>query len=159
MACILSWVTTIVVLTPGWGDHVQASKAGLLEVADLFVVNKADRPGTRTTIRDLRTELTLAGPGARRPPILETQAHNGEGISELDATVQRLYDELALSGELEGRRTARLRSEIVQQATTLKLVELSASWSDDLVTTMVRRVRARELTSLAAARELANLTA
>ena len=149
---------TIVVLTPGWGDHVQASKAGLLEVADLFVVNKADRPGARTTVRDLRTELTLGGPTARRPPILETQAHNGEGVAELDATVQRLYEELALSGELEDRRTSRLRAEIIQQATTLRLVELSGAWSDDLVGTMVQRVRAGELTALAAARELANLT-
>ena len=67
--------TTIVVLNPGWGDAIQANKAGLLEIADLFVINKADRPGARETRRDLELMLDLTQLGDWRPPIVETVAH------------------------------------------------------------------------------------
>src|SRR5450631_4242195 len=72
--------TTIVVVNPGWGDAIQANKAGLLEIADLFVINKADRPGTAQTRRDLELMLDLTEMGAYRPPIVETVASKGEGI-------------------------------------------------------------------------------
>ena len=75
--------TTVVVVTPGWGDSMQASKAGLLEVADVFVINKADRPGVREARRDLEQMLDLARPGAWRPEIVETTATAAEGIAEL----------------------------------------------------------------------------
>src|SRR5664280_1961079 len=66
--------TTIVVVNPGWGDAIQANKAGLLEIADLFVINKADRPGARETRRDLDLMLDLTDLGTWRPEILETVA-------------------------------------------------------------------------------------
>ena len=69
--------TTVVVLTPGWGDAVQANKAGLLEVADIFVINKSDRPGARQTRLDLEQMLNMSHPAAWRPPILETVASYG----------------------------------------------------------------------------------
>ena len=72
--------TTVVVVNPGWGDAVQANKAGLLEVADVFVINKADRPGARETRRDLEQMLDLSAPGDWRPPIVETVAATGEGV-------------------------------------------------------------------------------
>ena len=75
--------TTVVVVTPGWGDSMQANKAGLLEVADVFVINKADRPGVREARRDLEQMLDLARPGAWRPEIVETTATAGEGVAEL----------------------------------------------------------------------------
>ena len=71
--------TTVVVVTPGWGDSMQASKAGLLEVADVFVINKADRPGVREARRDLEQMLDLARPGAWRPEIVETTATAARG--------------------------------------------------------------------------------
>ena len=71
--------TTVVVVTPGWGDSMQASKAGLLEVADVFVINKADRPGVREARRDLEQMLDLARPGAWRPEIVETTATDRRG--------------------------------------------------------------------------------
>ena len=73
--------TTVVVVTPGWGDAIQASKAGLLEVADIFVVNKADRDGAAETGRDLESMLDLnpAGAGGWRPPVLLTVAARGRG--------------------------------------------------------------------------------
>ncbi len=75
--------TTVVVVTPGWGDGVQANKAGLLEIADLFVVNKADREGVAETIRDLEMMLDLTGEMAWRPKVVRTVATRGEGIDEL----------------------------------------------------------------------------
>src|SRR5207244_9213789 len=74
--------TTVVVVNPGWGDAVQASKAGLLEIADLFVVNKADRDGAAETVRDLEFMLDLSLAADWRPPILKTVASRGEGIDE-----------------------------------------------------------------------------
>src|SRR4051794_17557638 len=75
--------TTVVVVNPGWGDAVQAAKAGLLEVADVFVVNKADRPGTDETVRDLDGMLEMAGEREWRVPIVRTVATTGDGIDEL----------------------------------------------------------------------------
>ena len=75
--------TTVVVTNPGWGDAMQANKAGLLEVADIFVINKADRAGLRETRRDLEQMLELGTTKEPRPPILETVASSGAGAEEL----------------------------------------------------------------------------
>lgn len=103
--------TTIVVTNPGWGDSMQANKAGLLEVADIFVINKADRAGVRETRRDLEQMLDLGGEHEWRPPILETVASTGAGTEELwDAIVaHRAFLE---SGRLEAHRRAQLRTEL-----------------------------------------------
>jgi LAO/AO transport system kinase len=103
--------TTIVVVNPGWGDAMQANKAGLLEVADIFVVNKADRPGVRETRRDLDQMLELGGAQDWRPPILETVATDGAGVGELwDAVVN--HRSFIESGAKDVRRRARLRVEL-----------------------------------------------
>ena len=102
--------TTVVVVTPGWGDSMQANKAGLLEVADVFVINKADRPGAREARRDLEQMLDLARPGLWRPEILDTTATAGEGVAELWGAVARHRAHLRASGELAARRAARLAS-------------------------------------------------
>ena len=75
--------TTVVVVTPGWGDAMQANKAGLLEIADVFVINKADRPGVREARRDLEQMLDLARPDAWRPAIIDTTATAVEGVDDL----------------------------------------------------------------------------
>src|SRR5438876_6450795 len=80
--------STVVVVNPRWGDAVQAAKAGLLEVADLFVVNKADRPGAAETARDLEGMLDLGGELEWRPPVLRTVATEGTGVAELWAALQ-----------------------------------------------------------------------
>jgi len=103
--------TTIVVVNPGWGDAMQANKAGLLEVADIFVINKADRPGVRETRRDLDQMLELGGAHEWRPPILETVATDGTGVAELwDAVVN--HRSFLESGQLEDRRRTRVRVEL-----------------------------------------------
>lgn len=105
--------TTVVVLTPGWGDAVQANKAGLLEVADLFVVNKADRPGVKEAERDLAAMLDLsARAGEWRPPIVRTVATVGEGTDEVWAAVgdhRRFLEDNRLLAE---RRARRLLAEV-----------------------------------------------
>ncbi len=75
--------TTVVVVNPGWGDGVQAAKAGLLEIGDVFVVNKADRDGVAATVHDLQGMLDLAGEQPWRPPVLETVATADRGVDAL----------------------------------------------------------------------------
>jgi LAO/AO transport system kinase len=103
--------TTIVVTNPGWGDAMQASKAGLLEVADIFVINKADRAGVRETRRDLEQMLDLGGAKEWRPLILETVATANTGTEELwEAVVaHRTFIE---SGRLDEHRRTRMRAEL-----------------------------------------------
>jgi LAO/AO transport system kinase len=104
--------TTIVVVNPGWGDAVQANKAGLMEVADVFAINKADRKGLDETRRDLDLMLDLSDLGDWRPPIIPTVATSSEGVAPLWQAVldHRAYAEK--SGVLEQRRERRLRDEL-----------------------------------------------
>ena len=106
--------TTLVLLAPGMGDGIQAAKAGILEIGDVYAVNKADREGADRTRRELRTMLTMGErrEGAWRPPVLQTVASTGEGIDELLAEIDRHAAWLEESGELARRRTARARREV-----------------------------------------------
>jgi len=105
--------TTVVVVNPGWGDSVQAAKAGLLEAADVLVVNKADRPGAAGARRDLEAMLDLdASESGWRPPVLLTDSLSGEGTAELWAAIGRHRSWLVGSGELQSRRRRRLLDEL-----------------------------------------------
>jgi LAO/AO transport system kinase len=96
--------TTVVVLNPGWGDEVQAVKAGLMEVADIFVINKCDREGAAQTRRDLEQLLAATKPAAWRPLIVETVANAGRGIEETWAAIATHRAHLESSGALTTRR-------------------------------------------------------
>ena len=104
----------IVVVAPGLGDSIQAAKAGILEIGDIFVVNKSDRPGTQEVIRDLRTMLAMANYDASswKPPIVSTAAATGEGIADLAAAIAQHMEWLTQAGQLVDRRRARAREEI-----------------------------------------------
>ncbi|TRZ70889.1 MAG: methylmalonyl Co-A mutase-associated GTPase MeaB [Actinobacteria bacterium] len=106
--------TTIVVVNPGWGDAVQANKAGLMEIADIFVINKADRKGADETRRDLEQMLDLSdlAHDAWRPPILQTTATSGDGVEELWNVVVKHREHSVATGLLERRRSFRLREEL-----------------------------------------------
>ena len=110
--------TTVVVVTPGWGDAVQANKAGLLEVADIFVVNKADRPGATDARRDLELMLDLShvsgqeDPTGYRPPIIMTTATVGTGAEELWDAIVAHSRHLTSTGQLATRRSSRLNEEV-----------------------------------------------
>jgi LAO/AO transport system kinase len=106
--------TTVVVVNPRWGDAVQANKAGLLEIADVFVINKADMPGAAETRRDLEQMLDLSATTPWRPPIVETVAATGEGVEALWEEVTRHQGQLAADGSLSRRRRDRLERELRQ---------------------------------------------
>jgi LAO/AO transport system kinase len=121
--------STMVVVTPGWGDSMQANKAGLLEIADLFVINKADRPGAREARRDLEQMLDLSSLGAWRPPIIDTIASTGEGLAELWGEISRHRTYLRETGVLEQRRGDRMAHElrrVLMARSALKIDELAA---------------------------------
>ena len=117
--------TTVVVVTPGWGDSVQAAKAGLLEIGDVFVVNKADRSGVNDTMRDLKQMLELGGHGEWWPPVVPTVATSGEGIDELQHAIDDHRAYLESSGALAARRRGHATS-LLNDAVS---VELRREWA------------------------------
>jgi LAO/AO transport system kinase len=106
--------TTVVVVTPGWGDAVQANKAGLMEIADVFVVNKADRPGAADAARDLERMLNMSPAAGWRPPVLCTTATTGAGVPEVWQAVVDHRAHLTASGELRDRRRRRAAEEVTR---------------------------------------------
>ena len=104
--------TTVVVVNPGWGDAVQANKAGLMEVADIFVINKSDRPGAKETERDLEQMLELSAPTDWRPPIIKTVAATGEGVPELLKSLRDHRAHVESTGALVERRHRRSLEEL-----------------------------------------------
>jgi LAO/AO transport system kinase len=112
--------TTLVLLAPGMGDGIQAAKAGILEIGDIYVVNKADRDGAHQVRRDLRNMLALADreENAWRPPIVETVAPTGQGVDEVVEKIDQHRAWLESSGELVRRRVRRARDEIEAIAVT-----------------------------------------
>ena len=106
--------TTVVVVTPGWGDAVQANKAGLMEIADVFVVNKADRPGAEDAARDLGRMLDMSPAAGWSPPVLCTTATTGEGVREVWQAVVDHRAHLTAGGELLERRRRRAAEEVTR---------------------------------------------
>jgi LAO/AO transport system kinase len=104
--------TTLVVVAPGWGDAVQVAKAGILEIADVFVVNKADREGAEEAVRDLANMLRLGPPLPWTPPVVATSTVTGEGLEELWAAAEAHRRAQEESGRLRERRRARLALEL-----------------------------------------------
>ena len=108
--------TNLVVLVPGMGDDIQAIKAGIMEIGDIFVVNKADRPGADKTVTEVTMMMSLVEEhGDWVPPIVKTVASRAEGIDELDAAIVKHYDYLSASGELDRRNRDRVRIRIETQ--------------------------------------------
>jgi LAO/AO transport system kinase len=140
---------TVVLLAPGMGDGVQAAKAGILEVGDVFVVNKADREGAQTTVRDLRHMISLGMPaGPRnpsdpvpwRPPVLTTVASTGEGVGELVAALDEHERWAAGSGELRRRRLRRAEREIEAIAVTALRERIGELRGGDLLGALAEHV-------------------
>lgn len=106
--------TTAVLLAPGLGDGVQAAKAGILEIGDVYVVNKADRDGAEQVRRELRSVVAMAdrSAGAWKPPVVMTVAQSGDGVADLVAELDRHRAWLEETGELTARRTRRARAEV-----------------------------------------------
>jgi LAO/AO transport system kinase len=148
--------TTLVVVAPGMGDSVQAAKAGILEIADVFTVNKSDRPGAQEVTRDLRTMLAMATyrPEDWKPPIVKTTAASGAGIADLAAAIDSHRDWLEKSGERAARRRARARDEITAIAVTELQRRLGGLPGEARLEDLADRVAAGSLDPYSAAADL-----
>lgn len=106
--------TTLLLLAPGMGDGIQAVKAGVVEIADVYVVNKADRPGADSVVRDLRAMMSLVKrePGEWRQPVCKTVAHERDGVDELVAAIAKHRDWLSSADRLAAKRRDRAAAEI-----------------------------------------------
>src|SRR5437868_1869994 len=146
--------TTVVVVNPGWGDSVQTAKAGLLEIADVFVVNKADRAGVAETQSDLAGMLELASRRVWRPPIVRTVATTGEGVDKLFEAILAHRAHLEETGDADARRRARLEEELRGLVAAEMLDRASKVCSGPRFETIVDEVARRDRDPYSAADEL-----
>jgi LAO/AO transport system kinase len=146
--------TTLVVVNPGWGDAVQANKAGLLEIADVFVINKADRPGVAETERDLVNMLEMSELGEWTPPIVATVGAKGEGVDELWSRVGEHRAHIEASGELVRRRESRLAEELRTIVARLLEARAYAAMGNDEVEALRASVLHREIDPYEAAERI-----
>ncbi|GGN39907.1 methylmalonyl Co-A mutase-associated GTPase MeaB [Streptomyces fuscichromogenes] len=149
--------TSVVLLAPGMGDGIQAAKAGILEIGDVYVVNKADRDGADATARELNHMLGLGesrGPGDWRPPIIKTVAARSEGIDELVAALEKHRAWMEEHGVLAERRLARASHEVETIAVTALRERIGDLHGDRHLGALAERVVAGELDPYQAADEL-----
>jgi LAO/AO transport system kinase len=146
--------TVCLVTVPGLGDDIQAIKAGVLEIADVLVVNKADRPGADETVRDLAQMLSLAKDQPWKPPIIRTAARSGEGIEQLAEAVAKHRTWAEQSGERARRRREAARSEVLALLREALLRRLEGRVGDARLDEAVARVADRRLDPYAAVDEL-----
>ena len=148
--------TIVLALMPGSGDSIQALKAGVMEIPDVIVVNKADHPMTETMVREVRSVLALShDPEGWKVPILRTEAARGEGVEELAAKIDEHRAFIEAAGTLAGRRARNLRSEVLGIATSRMRRRLEATVAEDPATAeLLERVVRRELDPASAAGEL-----
>ncbi|MHB0987386.1 MAG: methylmalonyl Co-A mutase-associated GTPase MeaB [Bellilinea sp.] len=160
--------TTLVIEAPGMGDDIQAIKAGILEIADILVINKADHPGVDSTVRALRAMLELGHPTHHHnpatsstplwiPPVLQTIATQSEGIDELVEAIDRHAAYLHITGAWQARDRSRLQAELEQ----LVQVELNNNWRisvpPELIQETLAQVETRQISPYQAAKQLTHL--
>ncbi len=149
--------TCVVVTMPGAGDEIQAIKAGILEIADVFVVNKADREGAQRTLADLEMMIETRPPGdgaAWKPPVVATVALNGEGMDELEDAIAGHAEYLRSSGLLEAKTEQRMKAELLGILDLMVLRAAGKALEDSEGKELVRRMVARELDPHSAAEEV-----
>lgn len=150
--------STVVVSVPGLGDDIQALKAGIIEIADIHIVNKADREGADRTLAELRSLLTMdrGSSDAWRPPILRSVATRQEGVSALLDAIDQHFKDLKTSGQLHARERWIAESRVLQHAQTLvaQTLKQPIARADDAVEAQIDRVARRELSPYRCARAL-----
>ncbi|MFN2612697.1 MAG: methylmalonyl Co-A mutase-associated GTPase MeaB [Solirubrobacterales bacterium] len=150
--------TIVLVLMPGSGDSIQALKAGVMEIPDIIVINKADHPMTDTMIREIRGVLSLGPSVSWRVPIIRTEAARGEGVTELAEKMTEHRAHIEAEGTLEERRARNLRNEVLELATARLRRSLEQAVADDQrVAALLDRVVRRQLDPASAAAELMEL--
>jgi len=144
--------TVVLVLMPGSGDSVQALKAGIMEIPDVIVVNKARHPLTDSMVREIKGVLALGPPTDWRIPVLRTEATADEGVQELAEAIDEHYAHIEQAGTLEDRRRRNLKSEVLGLAAVRLRRELEGSLAGDQdVQELLERVVKRELDPASAA--------
>jgi LAO/AO transport system kinase len=148
--------TIVLALMPGSGDSIQALKAGVMEIPDIIVVNKADHPMTDTMVREVRGVLALSqDPEGWKVPILRTEAARGEGVEELAEQIKAHREFIEQQGTLAERRARNLHSEVLGIATSRMRRRLEATIAEDPATAeLLDRVVRRQLDPATAASEL-----
>jgi LAO/AO transport system kinase len=147
--------TIVLVLMPGSGDSIQALKAGVMEIPDVIVVNKAEHPMTDTMIREIRGVLSLGPATSWRVPIVKTEAAKGEGVAELAEKITEHREHIEAEGTLEERRARNLRNEVLELAASRMRRRLEAAVADDSsVRELLDRVVKREIDPASAAKDL-----
>jgi len=148
--------TIVLALMPGSGDSIQALKAGVMEIPDVIVVNKADHPMTDTMVREVRGVLALShDPEGWQVPILRTEAARGEGVAELAEAIAKHREHIEQAGTLEERRARNLRNEVLGIAASRMRRRMEATAENDPETAaLLERVVRRELDPASAASEL-----
>ncbi len=147
--------TVVLALMPGSGDSIQALKAGVMEIPDVIVVNKAEHPLTDTMVREVRTALSLGPKGEWRVPIIKTVASEGTGVPELLESIEAHRAQVEESGTLEKRRARNLRSEVLGLAAARMKRELEHRIAEDpVVAELLERVVQRRTDPATAAGEL-----
>lgn len=148
-------MTTILVNNPGTGDDIQALKAGIIEIADVLVVNKADHPGADILVSQLQALLSLSPAGQRRPPILKTTATKGEGLAALVDAIADHHAFLVDSGGLERHRESVARHQMLAITRQIVLERIQASTPEPEIARLVAEVAQRKLDPHSAAEQLA----
>ncbi|MDF1596402.1 MAG: methylmalonyl Co-A mutase-associated GTPase MeaB [Acidimicrobiia bacterium] len=146
--------TTIVVVNPGWGDSVQANKAGLLEIGDIFVINKADRPGVNDTVRDLRQMLELGNGRTWEPPMLPTVGTTGEGIDGVWRAIVDHRKHLESTGELAVLRSKKLELEFRRAMIEELTAQAEAVAGRQALTVLLAELGSRQIDPWTAARRI-----
>ena len=152
-------LTTLLVNNPGTGDDIQAMKAGIIEIADILVVNKADHPGADVLVSQLQALLSLSPAGSRRPPILKTVASKPEGLDKVADAIEEHRGWLENSGELQAHREANARHQVLATTKAILLQRIQANTRSEDLEELVRRVAERSLDPHTAAEELADKAA
>ncbi len=147
--------TVVLTLMPGSGDSIQALKAGVMEIPDLIVVNKADHPLTDTMVREIRSVLALGPQGDWKVPVLRAEAANGEGVAGVLAAIEEHSRHIAQTGTLEQRRARNLRNEVLGLAAARLRRALEVDVEDDRqLGELLAKVVRREIDPASAAREV-----
>jgi LAO/AO transport system kinase len=147
--------TVLLLLAPGMGDGIQAAKAGILEIGDIFVVNKSDREGAQALVRELRTMIALGDRDAEdwKPPIVSTVAYDNRGIEDLLASIDRFRAFQVASGRAQIRRIARARGEVESIALAKLRAEFRIS-GDASLNDLAKAVSRGEIDPYAAAEKV-----
>ncbi len=131
--------TTLVVVSPGWGDAVQVAKAGILEIADVFVVNKADKEGADDAVRDLRNMLRMGPKADWVPPIVRTSTVTGDGIDELWEAIEQHRKHGEASGSLEEKRRRRVLEEVKSMVAYRLREQITGTMTGGIVESLASR--------------------